>query len=94
MSRPKKYRGARARIAAHARARAQERYDPSLTGKDLALIVAKIHDGQTLDSKIQSNSRSIHRVMYLDRVFQVVYSRRLKQIVTCIPVEALESDLR
>lgn len=71
----------------HAINRALQRYEVTLTGADLAAIRRKIQNGQVISSQRQTNSRTIHTVGYLDRIFTVVYSTKDKQILTCLPVE-------
>lgn len=66
----------------HAKKRALERFDVSLTTADLNLVVQMIQDGRATFIEKQSNRVSVFAVIINDKKVNVVYDKTRKTIVT------------
>ena len=75
----------RFRMREHSKRRASERYQVSLSGKDLRGIVKLIQDGKGKFVERRSLDRSTWEVKYNEQILKVVYSKRHKTIVTVLP---------
>lgn len=71
----------------HAKRRAFERYGLQLNRAAYQALVAQIHSGQSVCVERQSLRIAVHRVVYEQQVYHVVYDRVRKTIVTFLPKE-------
>jgi len=69
----------------HSKIRAIERYNVKLSNADIKEIKNIIKKNKTILSEKKSNSRSRCILEYEGKIYIVIYSRKLKCIVTFLP---------
>lgn len=72
-------------IKNHARRRFGQRHGMALTNELHQILVRKIQHGKAVMSIAQSCNRTLHRLEHDDCVFDVIYDRDRKLIVTVLP---------
>lgn len=76
----------------HAKKRATQRYGIQLTTQKQAAIVKLIQRGKARWLKTQSNRITHWAVEWEGQIIPVVYDKIRKQLVTVLPLEALEEE--
>jgi hypothetical protein len=74
----------------HAQMRLRQRYGLYLTLQDVQAIAGLVKDGKStplseIDGYESTCTRSVHKVTFRDTEMIVVYSRKLKTLVTVLP---------
>lgn len=73
------------RATSHAKSRAAERYGVELSKDDLAAIVGKIRRNEAISRRKLTATRSEAIVEHKGVKYRVIYSKKIKAIVTCLP---------
>jgi hypothetical protein len=77
----------------HAKERALERYEITLTKRDILNIIQLIQAGKSLDQFKLSNARSLHLIDYNNERLPVIYNKVTKRLVTVLKISHYE-DLK
>ena len=83
----------KAALRIHTKKRAKERYEIDLFRKDIDNIVTKIQSRNALFVNRESGRVSKWLVEYNEKLLCVIYDRKRKTLVTCLPAEPWMRDL-
>lgn len=70
----------------HARRRARERYGLNLSNKDITQIVRSIRSGGSISTTKQTNTRTLHVIIYDGQEMRVIYDNKRHNVCTFLPV--------